>query len=293
MGTAGALGRGVREHVLRRGRVTVGWFRARPGDAGFGGGSTDRPLVVFPRTAVGIRHDRRDEIVADPTTAMLYNPGDRYRRRLIDPVGDRCEWMSVPVQWWDRVLAEVDPDARMHDGRPADGRIFTIDHCGLPGRAYLLQRTLTTGLANDTLSTLALEERALIVLREVLATGAGYPAATTAARAPTRRRHRQLVRDTREFLAATVGDDLDLDTVAAAVGVSAYHLHRVFRRHTGATIHNHRTDLRLRAALEWLPRRELAAIAHDLGFSSHSHFSATFRRVFDRTPSQVRTQLAP
>ncbi len=281
-----------RETVVRRGKVTAGWFRARPSDPDFGGGSTIQPIVVFPRTAVGIRHRRREEVVADPTTAMLYNSGDVYHRRPIDPTGDRCEWLSIPHAWWVQVCAECDPDARLHDRRFADGRVFTVDHCPLPAAAYLAQRRLTSAMLGDAVSTLEAEETTLMVLRAVLATGSARSPAAAARGAATRQRHRELVHDTREFLAATVTEDVDLEAVAHAVGAAPHHLHRLFRRHTGSTIHQHRTELRLRTALDWLPDRDLAAIAHDLGFSSHSHFTATFRRCFDHTPSDVRVALA-
>jgi AraC family transcriptional regulator len=34
--------------------------------------------------------------------------------------------------------------------------------------------------------------------------------------------------------------------------------------------------------------RELTAVAFDLGFSSHSHFTASFRRTFGAAPSALR-----
>ena len=38
-----------------------------------------------------------------------------------------------------------------------------------------------------------------------------------------------------------------------------------------------------------LPRRDdLTALALDLGFSSHSHFTAAFRRAFGRPPAEFR-----
>jgi AraC-like DNA-binding protein len=36
---------------------------------------------------------------------------------------------------------------------------------------------------------------------------------------------------------------------------------------------------------------DLTALAFDLGFSSHSHFSAAFRRAFGCTPSAFRESM--
>jgi AraC-like DNA-binding protein len=50
--------------------------------------------------------------------------------------------------------------------------------------------------------------------------------------------------------------------------------------------------MRLRLSLERLrdPRANLSAIAYDLGYSSHSHFTMAFRRAFGTTPSEFRAR---
>ena len=72
-----------------------------------------------------------------------------------------------------------------------------------------------------------------------------------------------------------------------------FHLARVFKARTGFSLHAYRNQLRLRAALERLaePGVDLIDIALDLGFSSHSHFTETFRRSFGKTPSAVRQEI--
>jgi AraC-like DNA-binding protein len=70
----------------------------------------------------------------------------------------------------------------------------------------------------------------------------------------------------------------------------------VFSASTGRTLHQHRTELRLRVALEHLEhpatRNNLSAIAHNLGFCSHSHFVQVMRRYAGATPSAVRELLS-
>jgi AraC-like DNA-binding protein len=47
--------------------------------------------------------------------------------------------------------------------------------------------------------------------------------------------------------------------------------------------------LRLARALDLLSRYEdLTTLSMDLGFSSHSHFTAAFRRAYGRTPAQFQ-----
>ena len=83
--------------------------------------------------------------------------------------------------------------------------------------------------------------------------------------------------------------------IAAAVGTSVYHLCRVFRAHTGLTMHAYRTALRLRLSLESLGCTKapptLSALAFELGFASHSHFVTAMRRHLGQPPSGVRAAL--
>ena len=74
---------------------------------------------------------------------------------------------------------------------------------------------------------------------------------------------------------------------------SPYHLCRVLREGTGLTLHAYRLDLRVRTALELLSteRADLSRIALELGFSSHSHFTAVFRARVGMTPGDCRRTL--
>ena len=102
--------------------------------------------------------------------------------------------------------------------------------------------------------------------------------------------HADLAEAVKRHLAATLGERLTLEELARAVHSSPYHLSRVFQQHAGLPIHRYLTLLRLRASLEHLAggQEDLTALALDLGFSSHSHFTDTFRREFGCAPSEVR-----
>jgi AraC-like DNA-binding protein len=113
-------------------------------------------------------------------------------------------------------------------------------------------------------------------------------------RAGTRRAHADWAEHAKLVLAARYRAPLSLDDVARAVHCSPYHLCRVFRRHTGTSIHQYLTRLRLRAALDRLMDAgpDLTRLALDAGFSSHSHFTTAFTREFGAPPSTVRTTSA-
>ena len=82
--------------------------------------------------------------------------------------------------------------------------------------------------------------------------------------------------------------------LARAVGASPWHLCRVFLACTGLTMHGYREQLRVRLAFEMLEGVDagaLSAVAHQLGFASHSHFVTAMRRLIGATPSAVRKAL--
>ena len=106
-------------------------------------------------------------------------------------------------------------------------------------------------------------------------------------------RHAQLiVNRAQEYIYAHFCEPLTIDDIAVAVGVSAVHLAQLFRKVTGSSLHRYVMDLRLSHALNRIDESsDFTALALDLGFSSHSHFTAAFRRRYDRyghAPSSFR-----
>jgi AraC-like DNA-binding protein len=82
---------------------------------------------------------------------------------------------------------------------------------------------------------------------------------------------------------------LSLTAIAAQLQVSPAYLTDLFRRHEGLSIARYQRRLRLSRALVELPHTaDIAALALDLGFSSHAHFSTAFRATYGETPSSYR-----
>jgi AraC-like DNA-binding protein len=90
-------------------------------------------------------------------------------------------------------------------------------------------------------------------------------------------------------LLADRGRLLGLCELAETLDVSPAYLTDAFRRAEGIPIVRYQLRLRLMRALRELPHRDdLTALALELGFSSHSHFSTAFRDATGLTPSQYR-----
>jgi AraC-like DNA-binding protein len=279
--------------VYARGRVEVGAFRcpaARP-DFGVAGPIRDHCVFVFPRTAVRIRHEGARAFTADPAVVTYYNPHQRYTRERLDPAGDLCEWFALDPELAAEVVREHDPAAAERKRAP-----FRMTHGPSDGATYLAQRALFLELARDgEADALAVEEAVLLLLDRLLGKACGARPDASAGREPPRRRDREAARQARDLLSHRYREALTLDDLARAVGLSRFRLCRAFRHAAGTGMHAFREQLRLRAALAPLADgcADLTGLALDLGYSSHSHFTASFRRAFGLTPSQARARFRP
>ena len=113
------------------------------------------------------------------------------------------------------------------------------------------------------------------------------PRTTHAAGAST---GRQLLADrVKLVLASDPGRRWTLADIAAEVGGSPVYLTQVFQQVEGLPLYRYQLRLRLARALSLLAQYDdLTALSLELGFSSHSHFSAAFRETYGRSPSEFR-----
>ena len=87
---------------------------------------------------------------------------------------------------------------------------------------------------------------------------------------------------------------LSLSQIASDLGVTPIYLTQTFKRSEGIPLYRYQTHLRLGRALARLPEQDdITDLAFELGFSSHSHFTAAFRSEFGMTPSRYRSEARP
>jgi AraC family transcriptional regulator len=251
-------------------------------------GPTPDALFVFPREGVWIKHEGGEPFVADANTVTYYNKGQAYTRQKLGQWGDQCEWFAVTPEAIAETLSTHDPAAVDRPDQP-----FPFTHGPSDPDNYLRQRLVFEHVSREQhADRLFVEEAVLQILGEV--TRLAYARKSLVRARRTRPlRDVDLVEAAREVIARNFKDNLSLSDIASEVGSSVFHLARVFKARTGFSLHAYRNQLRLRAALERLaePGVDLIDIALDLGFSSHSHFTETFRRSFGKTPSAVRESL--
>ncbi|HWU81663.1 MAG TPA: AraC family transcriptional regulator, partial [Caulobacter sp.] len=99
----------------------------------------------------------------------------------------------------------------------------------------------------------------------------------------------KLVDRAKLVLASDLGRRWTLAEIADEVGVSPVYLTQVFQQVEGVPLYRYQLRLRLARALDLLNSYDhLTNLALDLGFSSHSHFSAAFKQAYDRTPAEFQ-----
>ncbi len=99
--------------------------------------------------------------------------------------------------------------------------------------------------------------------------------------------NRRAVRRAKAFMAADLDQKITLDDLARSIGLSRYHLIRIFKKHTGLPPHLYRTQCRLDLAKALLRKgMPFAQVALEAGFTDQSHFTNKFKQFTAATPSQ-------
>ena len=266
--------------ILETPLVRVGLFEARPGDPHFrDSGTPGEHLIAFPLTSVRLEMASLQPFVADRNTVIFYNPEQQYRRSVASLRGDRCHWLGLKPETIEQLFGA----AGCRPGTTGD-RLFPFVAGPCDTRSYELQLSLVKDLVSPTPpASLEVEERVLAIFRRVLGQACDFRGSD-----PTSSpRPNKWSESGRDFLAVHYTESFSLHDIAGSLGCSPYYLCRAFRRGTGTTLHAYRERLRLRRALLEIDDRrgDLTGLALDLGYSSHSHFTAAFRRMFGRPPS--------
>jgi AraC-like DNA-binding protein len=98
------------------------------------------------------------------------------------------------------------------------------------------------------------------------------------------------MRRVREYVAAHLGESIDLSMLAGVAGLSVHHFARQFKQSAGVTPHAYLTQKRVERAQEMLVQTglSLAEIAFAVGFFDQGHLARHFRHMFGTTPREFR-----
>ncbi|MDR7318077.1 AraC family transcriptional regulator [Brevibacillus nitrificans] len=101
------------------------------------------------------------------------------------------------------------------------------------------------------------------------------------------------LRKAMDYIHDDFSNELDLDTLSNASGISKYYLIRLFREYVGQTPSQYIADYRLRHAEQLLRKTscEVTDIAFEVGFGSLNTFERLFKKKYGMTASEFRKRV--
>jgi AraC-like DNA-binding protein len=231
--------------------------------------------LVFPYRGVYVRHVGRNDSVAESNQVVFFNKGEEYS--ISHPVegGDACLSVGVAEHWLD----ELTPKEHV---RNVDGLTFRRQRLRIDARTQALVATLRYSLDRKVAETLEAETLTLTLIRRALGERTSHAAGASAGR-------QKLVDRAKLLLSSDTARRWTLSEIGSAVGVSPVYLTQVFQQVEGMPVYRYHLRLRLARALDLLGQYDdLTSLSMDLGFSSHSHFTASFRQAYGRTPAEFQ-----
>ena len=236
---------------------------------------TSTTQMIFPYRGVYVRHVGQEQAVAEANQVLFFNASEGYR-------------VSHPVAGGDASLTLILDEPQLRELAPrallqhAPGLAFQQHRLRIDARTQALVALLRHSLRQNIAEPLEAEGLALTLVQRALGPRTAHVTGASLGR-------RRLVDRAKLVLATDLGRRWTLAEIAAEVRGSPVYLTQVFQQVEGLPLYRYQLRLRLARALDLLPQYDdLTALSLDLGFSSHSHFSAAFRQAYGRSPSEFR-----
>lgn len=244
--------------------------------------------IVLMRHGTFCKHFGRRSVTADLNQAVYFSKGSTYRVSHPSEAGDCGTVFTLSSDILNDIIREAYPSI---GGRIEKPFPFVTGPC--PPHAFWRHMELVRGMdvfGTDQIDPLWADEEILrLVAGLIEAAFARHVPPRKSRRAGTEAEHAEITEVAKAYLASRTGERITLHGTARSVHTSPFHFARIFHERTGMTVHRYLTRLRLRASLDRLADADdLAGLALDLGFFSHSHFCGAFRHEFGCTPSSAR-----
>ena len=230
--------------------------------------------LIFPYRGTFLRHLGSRAMLGDANQVLYFSPGQAHQVSHPLQGGDACLVLTLAPA----VLAALAPTGEVD----AHGDGFRLERRTLEPLAQLQRARIGRRLMQADLEDFEAESALYDLARAALAPRAPPK------RKPTRATL-QLVERVKLRLAEPDAARLSLGELGAAMGVSPVYLTQVFADLEGVPLYRYQLRLRLARALDRLPDAgDVAALALELGFASHSQFATRFRAAYGTTPSAWR-----
>lgn len=243
-----------------------------------------RPALAVVRHGTCLKSWRSTTVVAAPDRVTLHNAGQDVA--VSHPHGDSGRAVSIlfDPELIGEVVGERHPGVRR---MPAEG--FPSLDIALSGEAYVRIASLVAHLESTRApDPVAIDEALLVVLPELFRDLGATASADGPLPGPRRLRAR--IPEVVAWLNAHHTDRLSLSALASQFACSPWRLSRVFREEMNVSISRYLARVRVWYAVQRIVEGEenLLRLALDVGFSSHSYFTAAVRREFGCTPTALR-----
>jgi AraC family transcriptional regulator len=236
---------------------------------------TTTTQLVFPYRGVYVRHVGNNQAVGEANQVLFFNAFEGYRISHPVPGGDA----SLTLVITEAMLRELAPTAFVRDTTILS---FRQQRLRIDARTQALLALLRHSLRQNIAEPLEAETLALTLVQRTLGARTTHEPGATLGR-------QLLVDRVKLVLASDLARRWTLAEIAAEVRGSPVYLTQVFQQVEGVPLYRYQLNLRLARALDLLAQyADLTDLSLELGFSSHSHFSAAFREAYGRSPSEFR-----
>lgn len=111
----------------------------------------------------------------------------------------------------------------------------------------------------------------------------------------SRHDHANLINSIDKLISDNLSEPMLVRQLSDRVGLSKFHLHRIFAAQTGFELSEYMQRRKMERALTLLTQDNSSVIdvALAVGYDSHSSFSRVFKQSFGVTPSQVKQGVEP
>jgi AraC family transcriptional regulator len=231
--------------------------------------------LVFAYRGVYVRHLGQVQAVAEGNQVLFFNATEGYR--VSHPVSGGDASLSLAIS--EPQLRELAPPSFL---RESTTLAFRQHRLRIDARAQALVALLRHSLRRNIAESLEAESLALTLVQRALGLRTTHAAGGSVGR-------QLLVDRAKLVLMSDLARRWTLAEIAAEVRCSPVYLTQVFQQVEGLPLYRYQLRLRLARGLDLLAQYDdLTTLSLDLGFTSHSHFSAAFRATYGRSPSEFR-----
>jgi AraC-like DNA-binding protein len=253
--------------------IKIGHFIISPENPEFHrSGLIEKPLIVFPKNTILIKHQNKDPFVADTSLINLYNKHQKYKRYSINGKGDDCFWIELSNE----LLQQAQPNCSKD--------IFNFQNIYCDSATFLMHTQIFKEILNKSIQPLFIDELVIDFLININRTSNIKRKLCF-----SRPSHLKLVERIKVCIHNNLDQNKSLNSIASDVYSSPFHISRVFKQITGIGLHQYRNQIRLNSVYSKIQYGEsdLANLAFTHGFSSHSHLSSGFKKYFGFSPSSL------